>query len=294
MAGIFGFFDYTKPGKGVSKDEPEKKGIALYFDILLKRFWKLITLNLIYIIASIPAIIIGWFISTYLVTWAAAHAGINIGETASTLSLLCVFLTIVFLHICGSGPATAALNYVIRKYVNDTHAWVWTDFKDSLKGNFKQGIASYFINIAVFSLLLFAFFFYTYVQNTQVLSLLRIVIIVVAALFYLMQMYVYQMMSGFVLKLKYIYKNAFLLTILGLPKNILAAIVSAIIIYVIFSLMMSVPLTGIIIILLMLYSLITFTQIFMTNNVVKKYMLPSSANQDVCETEETDSDFEDA
>lgn len=51
MAGIFGFFDYTKPGKGVNKEDVNKKGISLYFDILLRRFRKLIPLNLMYIIA---------------------------------------------------------------------------------------------------------------------------------------------------------------------------------------------------------------------------------------------------
>ena len=95
-------------------------------------------------------------------------------------------------------------------------------------------------------------------------------IIVMAALFYIMQMYVYQMVTGFELKLKYIYKNAFLLTILSLPKNIIAAIVSGGILYVVFSVTKRVPLVGIILIGLLLYPLITFTQIFMTNNTVKK------------------------
>lgn len=294
MAGIFGFFDYTKPGKGVSKEDIKKQGIDLYFDILLRRFWKFVSLSLLYIVSSIPAIIIGWFISTFLLSCAASLARINIGEAASVLNLLGFFLTIVFLHICGSGPATAAFTYVLRKYANDTHAWVWTDFKDSFKNNFKQGIASYLINTIVFSLLIFSFLFYSYAQNTPVFSVLRIIIIVIAALFYMMQMYVYQMISGFELSLKYIYKNAFLLTILALPKNILTAIVSGAIIYAVFSLTLSVPVAGLLIIGLIIYPLISFTQIFMTNNTVKKYMEQPSINQNADKFEEFDSDFEDA
>ncbi len=295
MAGIFGFFDYTKPGKGVSKEDVNKKGVALYFDIFLRRFWKLIPLNLMYIIASVPAIIIGWFISTFLVSWAAAQAGINIAEAATALNLLGIFLTIVLLHICGSGPATAALTYVLRKYANDTHAWVWTDFKDSFKQNFKQGIALYLINTIVFSLLIFSFLFYSYAQETPVFYVLRTMIIVMAVLFYMMQMYVYQMLSGFELSLKYVYKNALLLTLVSLPKNILTAIVGGGIIYAVFSLTMRVPLIGILLIGLLLYSLITFTQIFMTNNTVKKYMLQPSTNQNSEEPQKDDfdSDFED-
>jgi len=286
----FGFFDYTKPGKGVSKEDVNKKGIALYFDILLRRFWKLIPLNLMYIIASVPAIIIGWFISTFLVSWAAAQTGIELREASSALSLLGIFMTIVLLHICGSGPATAALTYVLRKYANDTHAWVWTDFKDSFKNNFKQGIALYLINTLVLFLLMFSFLFYSYAQKTSVFYVLRAMIIARAALFYMMQMYVYQMVTGVELKLKYIYKNAFLLTILSLPKNIIAAIISGGILYAVFSITMRVPLIGIILIGLLLYPLITFTQIFMTNNTVKKYMLPPT---DEPQKEDIDSDFED-
>ena len=294
MAGIFGFFDYTKPGKGVSKDAPKKKGVALYFHILLKRFWKFITLNLIYLIASIPAILISWFISTYFVTWLAVQAQINIGEAVTTLNLLSVLVTIVFLHMWGSGPATAALTYVLRKYANDTHAWVWSDFKDSFKSNFKQGIIVYLINTAVFSLLFLAFLFYSYMQSATVFLALRSVVLVMLALFYMMQTYVYQMIAGFELKLKYVYRNAFLLTTIALPKNILTGVVVGAIIYAIFSLSLRMPLAGILVIGLLMYTLLSFTQIFMTNNTVKKHMLQSSANQDTDKAEDFDSDFEDA
>lgn len=158
MAGFLGFFDYTKPGKGVNKGDVNKKGISLYFDILLRKFWKLIPLNLIYIIASIPAIFIGWFISSFLLYWAVTQAVVYTGEVSTTLSLLCVFATIIFLHIYENVSGTAALTYVLGKYVNDAHAWVWSDFKAGFKNNFKQGISSYIINVAVFSLLIIAFF----------------------------------------------------------------------------------------------------------------------------------------
>ena len=103
-------------------------------------------------------------------------------------------------------------------------------------------------------------------------------------------MYVYQMMTGFELKLKYIYKNAFLLTILALPKNIFAVIVSGGIIFAVFSVTMRIPLIGIILIGLLLYPLITFTRVFMTNNTVKKYMLQPTDNP---QNENFDYDFED-
>ena len=59
MAGLFGFFDYNKPGPGVSKDEPPKHRLFLFFEVYFRKFWKLVTLNIIYFIACIPIVTIG-------------------------------------------------------------------------------------------------------------------------------------------------------------------------------------------------------------------------------------------
>ena len=55
--------NYEKPGPGISKDAPPKKGIALFFEILIREFWQLIKLNLIFVISCIPIITIGPAIS---------------------------------------------------------------------------------------------------------------------------------------------------------------------------------------------------------------------------------------
>ena len=51
--------NFEKPGPGISKDEPPKKGLALFFEILVREFWQLIKLNLIFCIACIPIVTIG-------------------------------------------------------------------------------------------------------------------------------------------------------------------------------------------------------------------------------------------
>ncbi len=60
MAGFFGLFDYTKPGKGVKKTQgAEKSSLFLYFEILGRKFWDLIKLNLIFMLFCLPVITIG-------------------------------------------------------------------------------------------------------------------------------------------------------------------------------------------------------------------------------------------
>lgn len=51
--GLF-FKDYESAGVGISKHAPKKTGISLFFDILLRKFWKLMGLNFLYMLFFIP------------------------------------------------------------------------------------------------------------------------------------------------------------------------------------------------------------------------------------------------
>lgn len=296
MSGFFGFFDYTKPGRGVRKDEPEKTGFALYFDIFFKRIWKIISLNLFYILASIPAIIIAFFLSNYFIGTLLTLSGINIDADISfALSILYLLLTVIILQITGSGPASVAMNYVLRKYVNDTHSWVWSDFIDNIKSNFKQGMGVYLVNVLVLSLCVIGLLFYTFVMKGMLAYVFRTILLVFTVIFILMQKYTYMLVSGFELKFKHIYKNAFILTIAGLKWNIFSAAVVLGLMYGAYSLVIRIPLVGILAFILLYFSVITFTQIFITNNVVKKYILKPMESQSANEngTEPFEADFED-
>ena len=50
-----GFFNYSKPGPGIDKNAPKKKGVALYLELFFRKFWELIRINVLYFIFSIPA-----------------------------------------------------------------------------------------------------------------------------------------------------------------------------------------------------------------------------------------------
>lgn len=59
MAGLFGMFDPTRDGPGVSKNGPKKKRFFLFFEIYFRKFTKIILLNLLYVAFCIPIITIG-------------------------------------------------------------------------------------------------------------------------------------------------------------------------------------------------------------------------------------------
>ena len=52
------FNSYLKPGKGVSKDEPEKKGFFLYWEIAFRKFSKILGANAVYTLASLIWIVL--------------------------------------------------------------------------------------------------------------------------------------------------------------------------------------------------------------------------------------------
>lgn len=59
MAGFFGLFDYTKEGPGVRKDAPKKKAFFAFFEIFFRNFFKFISINLVYVLCSLPIITSG-------------------------------------------------------------------------------------------------------------------------------------------------------------------------------------------------------------------------------------------
>lgn len=282
MAGFFGLFDYTKPGKGVSKEDVDKHGIALYFDILGRRIGKLMLLNMLYVLFSIPAYVIYWFVSAYILTLTLGGLGVEI--EAAVLQYINLFMTVSLVLLLGTGSATAAMNYVLRKYVNDTHSWVWSDFWDEFKNSFLKGTLAFVINTVVFLLCVVAIYFYS--NMTGIISvILAAVVTVFLVLFLMMQMYVYQIMASVKLKLKDIYRNAMLLTVAKLPVNIVAALAICLAIYL-YNLIAANELS-LILILIIFYTLPVFTQIFITNNTVNKYLIkPCEKAEENVATEE--------
>ncbi len=63
MAGIFSFFNPSKPGLGIDKNQKEKKPFFVWIEIFKRKFFKLIQLNFIFLLFCIPIITIGPAIS---------------------------------------------------------------------------------------------------------------------------------------------------------------------------------------------------------------------------------------
>lgn len=195
----------------------DRSRMTIFFQVLGRKFWKLISMNLIFFIFNIPSIIISFFLSGYVINVFSPFIE-NADEMAAVLFVYS-FPLLMFLMVIPAitvGPAQAGLTYLLRCFSYELPTFYWSDFKDKMKENLKQGIAVSLINLVAIVLLIIDFYLYDQMTDKGsnfMLSAANGLLIVVFLLFVMMSMYIYPMMVSYELNLKNLYKNAFLFSI---------------------------------------------------------------------------------
>lgn len=207
FGGFFNRMYYGDPKKPDLKDEDLKKQrFKLFFLVLQIRFWKIIQLNLMYSIFWLPV-----FILVYLQLVVTA-------ETGEQLSILFFALLTVGLMI--AGPATAGAIYVLRNWARDEHSWLFSDFKDSWKRNWKEAVLVMLINGVAMTLFYVNYSFYGDLARQNIFFLIiNYLMIILAILFAMMNIYIFPLLVTYKLNIKQIFKNAFIFTIVKLPHT---------------------------------------------------------------------------
>lgn len=208
--------NYDKPGKGVNKNEPEKKGAALYWELFSRKWRSYILLNLLYCATCIPAFIVYFFVVLGLMpNTSAAEATVISGMVAS-------FMVIFF----AGSPFKSGFVYVLRNFVRQQHAWTVSDFFSKTKENFGQSVGAFLIDLILSICFLFAVsFYFVATDTTKWAALLFGITIIVMIIYAIMQSFTWCMMVTFELKLSAIYKNAFLLSMATIPINALSILI---------------------------------------------------------------------
>lgn len=229
MAGFFNRMYYGDPRKpDLKKDDVEGNRLKMFFTVLPIRFWQLIQLNLLYSIFWIPSVIL------------LNIQGLLMQETNEPVSILFFLLLIPCLMI--AGPSTAGMTYIVRKWARDEHAWVWSDFKDAWKENWKQGLIIMLINGVL--LLLFNVnlqFYGAMVAENTLFLILYYMMIVLAVVIAMMNMFIFPLMVTYRLPIKHLLRNAFILTMVKLPFTFLVLIVAAALVVLSLIYLVSIP-----------------------------------------------------
>lgn len=188
MAGLFGLFNYAKEGPGVAKNAPKKRSFIIFLEILGRKIWNLTVAGLLWSVCSLP--------------------------------------------IVTCGLADAGLTRITRNYAREKHAFVWADFIESIKKNWKTALPVGIINVIITAVLCYNAYYYVGAWMEGLapdFTLMDYVIIgvnlMVLVTFSWMKFYIPFLMVTFNLKLKQIYKNAFLFAGANLPVNLLITVI---------------------------------------------------------------------
>lgn len=222
-----------------SYEKRDSDGLASVSEIWFHNFWKMMTYNLLWVLVNLPiAIIIILFgnilYSIFFPSFAGLDnyllsvTGLDLAEVDDIVTYLythgILFLTIFFMGnlFLVVSPMQCSFTSIFSKHIEEDHVFLGYELKKIAKENFKKSLAHQLIQ--VFLAILFPMSVFTYrrlpipeAYQGFIFSILIFILVFTC----MMQAYIYQMMIQFELKLKDIYKNAFILVWLNLPKNLL-------------------------------------------------------------------------
>lgn len=281
------FNSYVKPGPGVSKDAPQKTAFFLFFDIYFRKFWDLIKVNLLYFISIVLFFIpVGMILIPLFADFkdTANSLLLSFHNGGAPIRLLNPWLIIYLLPIGLAGPATAGFTYIMRNFAREEHAFLWSDYKDTIKSNWKQALAAGLIQIVASTLLIFAMSYYYQNMHKSALFVVPFIFtLIVSMLFLFMQYYIYVLIITFRLTLSQIYRNSLIFAFLGLGRNFLVTIFCAVTLLLSFYFL---PLAFILVPCLTLSTMGLIVN-FCVWPVIKKYMIDPNPENQKKQTEES-------
>ena len=240
-------FYYGKSGKGdFRKEDLPKNRWQLFWEMLRVRFAGLCRLNLMTVAAWLPLIIlIGYCVTTlfnvlmirgqydsFLTTGdlgdlteeqVALLATMDLDQWLGDMgiSLLSTFCLWAIPCIAITGPVQAGLAYVTRNWSRDEHAFIWADFKDAVKENWKQGLGVSFITSLMPIVMYVGYRFYGQQAQTSVFFMVpQMLILMIGVVWMLSVTFMYPMMVSYRVSFGQLIKNSIVMAIGRLPQTV--------------------------------------------------------------------------
>ena len=209
--------NFDKPGPGVPKDQPRKKGAARFFELFFRDFADLIKLNLIFCLITAP--------SAALFILGAAPYMMGFFE------LNFVFLLLSLLLAFPIGGAIVAYVYYITRMMRDDPSYVWYEFKRKFKENVRQAAPVGIVCTAFVYMQIIMWFqvYFQMISGEQTDSLLWFLLALFSLLvFAMITPYIFMHYAYIELKTLQIVKNSMLMTFAYLPRSFMGALIGGI------------------------------------------------------------------
>jgi len=196
------------------------------------------------------------------------------GSLKSFIAQMLMFM-IPFMGLAGIG--STGQMYVLRNWARDEHAFLWQDYKNAIKNNWKQGLVIGLINGLSLYLCFVAFATYGSMANDNAFFLLpQWLMVMLLFVWWMVNEVIFPMMVTYDMKLKQLIRNSVIMVIARLP--IAAAILLGSLV-IPFVLAFFVPMQISFLVLLVIYgvvgfSLTGFVYVSFANSCFDKYLNP--------------------
>ena len=319
---LFRLFDPNRDNRIDAVEEDTTPTLKRYFKLLGRKFWKLISLNLMMLPMILPVLIAAYIYLGFEKTpienevlfsqlyganliGSSAHstvlldlfgAQLNIPVFNNTLSYVWIGIALAFLIIT-FGWQNVGATYILRSMVRGEPVFMFSDYFYAIKRNFKQGFLLGIIDVLVIFFLGFDVMYFQSVPSSFFTDFCFFTICAIAILYFFMRFYTYLMLVTFNISIRKILKNALIFSILGIKRNLLAVVGIVIITaanVVLFPIFAITPLgIAIPLILPFLYYLAvtSFTTAYAAYPVIERYMIePFAKDSDEDEVTEISED----
>ena len=232
--GLFDRLYYGKAGKrDYSEMDMPKTRVSLFFLVLKDHFFDLIKVNLLQLVFYIPFLL--WTMLNLFAVLTMDISSMMEAENSGALiintmaSYLMMWLIGLIPCILITGPSSAGAAYVMRNWARDDHAFIFSDFKDAFKGNWKAALGVSALTSFLPIVLYTAVAYYSQMASANMLMIVPMVFVISVALMWtLMTPLMYPLMIGYELRFKDVIKNAFLIAAARLPHMAAARVITLI------------------------------------------------------------------
>ena len=245
---LFNSNRYTKEGKGIDKNAPEKHGFIKFWEIAWFKKYKLISINFLYFIPNLISVFfagLSFFVSTSLFYSLSSNTQIGASQESSEIANKLLFFVVIFftvIPVFAVGPFQSGMTYILRCFTKREPCFLWTDYIGKTRSNMKLSIQACLINCVIGFFIILDFAVYLALSSTDsvaygvfpvwMLMISLVILIFLSSLFLIMTMYMYPMIVTFKLTLKQLYKNAMLFAFLKWLPNLGFLILDAILVFI--------------------------------------------------------------
>ncbi len=299
----FKLFDMNRDGPGVSKDEkpfvPNLISMPMFY---FKNFTRVLSLNflmlplliiplaivyLLFIAApSMPSATNVLYTTVYgsqmlgeSSVWAAllGTCGIQLNLPTYSPAMIWVMIALAVLLAVIWGWVNIGATYCTRNMLRGDPVFMTSDFFYAIKRNLWPGLLLGLIDFGIIAILAFDFIYFSRIGGTFMIDFFYFAIIGLCIIYFFMRFYIYLMLITFDIKIRKLFKNALIFSVLGVGRNLMGLLGMVVLIaanVVLISLLM--PIGIVVPLILPLIYLLPSINLFISYAaypVIEKYMI---------------------